>query len=105
MGKLKFVTPLGDVIAEVRRDLSPKTVESILEILPMKYKVIIQRWGEEIFFFLPDSLKTIERENARTELEVGDVAYWPRDPACCIFSEKLHYLREISPWRWSQLIL
>ncbi|MFX1294108.1 MAG: DUF3830 family protein [Promethearchaeota archaeon] len=88
MDKIKFETTLGEIIADLRRNLSPKTVDTILKSLPMKYKVILQRWGEEIFFFLPDSLKEIGYENAKTELEVGDVAFWPRDPACCIFFGK-----------------
>lgn len=82
--KVKFITDIGEIVAELRRDLSPKTVNRLLES-PMEYRVILQVWGEEIFFFLPDSLKDIKYENPKTELERGDVAYWPRDPAICLF--------------------
>ncbi len=88
MSKIKFITPFGDVLAETRGEVAPRTVKSILNFLPMKYPVILQCWGHEIFFFLPDSLKTIGKENSKAELEVGDVAFWPRDPACCIFFGK-----------------
>ena len=85
MPKVKFTTAAGEIIAELRADFAPRTVEAILSFLPMQYEVMLQCWGEEIFFFLPDSLIHIDYENAKTELEIGDVAYWPRDPACCIF--------------------
>ena len=85
MEKVKFITQVGEIIAELRRDLNPRTVDMILEFLPMKYKVPLQVWGEEVFFFLPDSLKKIRYENTNIELEIGDVAFWPRDPACCLF--------------------
>ncbi|NVM31908.1 MAG: DUF3830 family protein [Candidatus Helarchaeota archaeon] len=89
MEKIKFITQFGEIIAELRRDLNPRTVEAILKSLPMN-KVLLQRWGEEIFFFLPDYdfLKALGEENAQTELKIGDVAFWPRDPACCIFFGK-----------------
>ena len=88
MVNVKFNTPFGEIVAELRRDLAPKTVDALLEFLPMKYPVILQCWGAEIFFFLPDSLKVIGKENSKAELEIGDVAFWPRDPACCIFFGK-----------------
>ena len=88
MVKIKFNTPLGKIFGELREDLAPRTVESILNSLPMKYPVILQCWGDEIFFFLPDSLKSIGKENSKAELEIGDIAFWPRDPACCIFFGK-----------------
>jgi hypothetical protein len=86
MTKVKFITHLGEIVAELRAD-APKTVDGIIKSLPMKYDVILQCWGEEIFFFLPDTdlLLNLGYENAKAELEVGDVAFWPRDPACCLF--------------------
>ncbi|MFX0139029.1 MAG: cyclophilin-like fold protein [Candidatus Hodarchaeota archaeon] len=83
--KIKFITKFGEIIAELRKDYNPKTVDAILKYLPMTYKVPVQVWGEEIFFYLQDSLKTIGYENTQIELEIGDVAFWPRDPACCLF--------------------
>jgi len=89
MEKIKFITPLGDIIAELNRDSSPRTVEALLEFLPMKWDVPLRLWGDEVYFYLPDSLKEkIGVENARIELEVWDVAYWSRDPAICLFFGK-----------------
>jgi uncharacterized protein len=89
MPKIKFITPLGEIIAELNQDSSPRTIEALLEFLPMKYTVPLRLWGEEVYFYLPDSLKEkIEAENARLELKVWDVAYWPRDPAICLFFGK-----------------
>ncbi len=88
MTKIKFETPFGELVAELRRDLNPRTVDMILAFLPMKYKVPLQVWGEEVFFYLPDTLKEIGYENTQIELEIGDVAFWPRDPACCLFFGK-----------------
>ncbi|NVM02649.1 MAG: DUF3830 family protein [Candidatus Helarchaeota archaeon] len=86
--KIKFITKLGEIFGELRRDLNPNTVDAILEYLPMTYKVPVQTWGEEVFFYLQDSLKSIGYENTQIELEIGDVAFWPRDPACCLFFGK-----------------
>ena len=85
---IKFVTHFGTIIAELRRNDNPKTVDAILNYIPMKYEVPIQVWGEEVFFYLQDSLKSIGTENTQIELEIGDVAFWPRDPACCLFFGK-----------------
>lgn len=39
-------------------------------------------WGDEIYFSIPVS---VENEDATTDLEVGDLAYWPGGNAFCIF--------------------
>ena len=86
--KIKFITEFGEIIAELKMDLNPKTVEAIYKYLPMTYEVPIRLWGEEVFFYLQDSLKSIGYENTQIELDIGDVAFWPRDPACCLFFGK-----------------
>lgn len=42
-------------------------------------------WGEEIYFGIP-----LEKSNEEptTDIEVGDLAYWPRGQAFCIFFGK-----------------
>ncbi|MHA1263631.1 MAG: cyclophilin-like fold protein [Candidatus Helarchaeota archaeon] len=96
MAKVMFKTAQGEIIAELLENKAPKTVAALLNFLPMKYPVILQRWGEEIFFFLPDSVQ-IDYENAKVELEIGDVAFWPRDPACCIFFGKTPLSKDEKP--------
>ena len=46
----------------------------------------IQRWGDEIYFSIPLHLKL--EKTAKSEVEVGDLAYWPDGPAFCIFYGK-----------------
>jgi len=40
-------------------------------------------WGEEIYFRIP--VKQPEAKDARAEMAVGELAYWPPGNAFCIF--------------------
>ena len=66
-----------EVIAELNRT---KTGEAIWEALPIKSYV--NRWGDEIYFSIPVSLK---EEDAQEVVSVGDLGYWPPGTALCIF--------------------
>jgi hypothetical protein len=57
-----------------------RTAEAIWQALPITGNV--NRWGEEIYFSIPVSL---EPENAREVVTVGDLGYWPPGSAFCIF--------------------
>ena len=57
------------------------TAEKILEALPLESSVNV--WGDEIYFDVPVGLEL--EPDARTEVDVGDLAYWPAGPAFCIF--------------------
>jgi len=59
---------------------NPKTAEAIWAALPIKGNA--NRWGDEIYISIPVDLK---EEKARTEVEVGSIAYWPPGKALCIF--------------------
>ncbi|MHA1267819.1 MAG: cyclophilin-like family protein [Candidatus Helarchaeota archaeon] len=85
--KVRLRTPFGDIIIELKSEWSPRTVKAIWEFLPMKYSVPVQIWGKEFFFYLPDTeeLINVGYENARIRLRKYDVAFWPRDPAICVF--------------------
>lgn len=69
----------GAVEAVTSRE-NPGTVEAIWNALPVKGSV--NRWGDEIYFSLPVKIK---HEQAKTEMEVGSIAYAPRISALCIF--------------------
>jgi hypothetical protein len=71
--------PTGIVEAVVTPE-NPKTAEAIWEALPIKGNA--NRWGDEIYFSVPVSLK---EEKAKAEVEVGSIAYWPPGKALCIF--------------------
>ena len=58
-----------------------ETAEAVLDVLPIE--AVGNRWGEEIYFSIPVSVE--ESQDARAELEVGELAYWPPGSAFCIF--------------------
>lgn len=57
------------------------TARELLKILPVQG--ITQLWGDEIYFTVP--LKSALEHDAREEVEVGELGYWPEGPALCIF--------------------
>jgi len=58
-----------------------ETADRIWEALP--FEVNGTRWGEEIYFEIPVELATAS--DARQEMAVGELAYWPQGHAFCIF--------------------
>jgi hypothetical protein len=61
--------------------LDTPTAKKIMEILPLEGSVNV--WGDEIYFDIP---LTIEQEpDARQDVDVGDLGYWPAGPAFCVF--------------------
>ena len=61
--------------------LATPTGRKIAAALPLEGSVNV--WGDEIYFDIP---LTIEQEpDARQDVEVGDLAYWPAGSAFCIF--------------------
>jgi len=69
----------GSMTAEITSE-NPKTANLVLAAFPIKARA--NRWGEEIYFSTPVDA---EEENARVEVEIGSVAYWPPGKAVCIF--------------------
>ena len=57
------------------------TAEKIYEALP--FESIVNIWGDEIYFNIPVSLD--QAPDARAEVEVGELGYWPVGSAFCIF--------------------
>jgi hypothetical protein len=57
------------------------TAKKILENLPIDGSANV--WGDEIYFTIPLTLE--QESDAREDVEVGDLAYWPAGPAFCIF--------------------
>ena len=61
--------------------LDTPTAKKIMEILPLEGSVNV--WGDEIYFDIP---LTVEQEpDARQDVDVGDLGYWPAGPAFCVF--------------------
>ena len=57
------------------------TARKMMEALPFESSANV--WGDEIYFDIPLSLE--QAPDARADVEVGDLAYWPAGPAFCIF--------------------
>jgi hypothetical protein len=69
-------------LSQVKAELfDTPTGRAIYESLPLQRNV--NRWGEEIYFEVPVHCDL--EENARAEVQEGDLAYWPNMPAFCIF--------------------
>jgi hypothetical protein len=70
-GKVRLPAMLND---------SP-SAEAVWAALPIEARAT--RWGEEIYFEIDVPLE--ESDDARVEMQVGDLAYWPPGSAFCIF--------------------
>ena len=70
-----------EISVELDDSYSPKTVETFLENLPIE--VSIHRWGDELY---TEKTKISEEpENAKINVKLFDVAYWPEGKALCLF--------------------
>ena len=60
---------------------SPNTVHEFIEKLP--FTVELNVWGDEIY--TSKSPVSQSEENAKSPVELNDVAYWPTGKAICLF--------------------
>ncbi len=75
------IPKLETIILELNDENSPKTVKNFVEKLP--FSTGINLWGEEIY--TNETLIDVSEENAKTLVELNDVAYWPTGKAICLF--------------------
>ena len=85
MSRHKLVVEFPEISVHVDLELddrqAPKTVQAILEKLPIKVK--INRWGDELY---TDSMPVkVKEENAKSLVDLMDVAYWPQGQGLCLF--------------------
>jgi hypothetical protein len=85
VGKHKIIVEFPEIDARIDLELddkqAPKTVQAILEKLPIKVK--INRWGDELY---TDSMPLkVKEENAKSLVDLMDVAYWPQGQGLCLF--------------------
>ena len=66
---------------EIDDELAPKTVSYFLKCLPLDVK--INSWGEELY--TDETPVAIGEENAKSLVDLMDVAYWPTGKAICLF--------------------
>ena len=70
-GRLSFEAELFDT----------KTTQMMLREMPLVGNA--NMWGDEIYFPVPFTAEL--EEDAKEEVEVGTIAYWPPSKAFCIF--------------------
>jgi len=79
--KVVFLDIGREISIELDDSRSPKTVQAILENLPIEVK--INRWGDELY---TDKTQIVEKEkDGKRQVNLFDVAYWPEGNALCLF--------------------
>jgi hypothetical protein len=76
----QIVISAGSVRAEAMLSDSP-TAQKVWEALPIEGKANV--WGDEVYFGIP--VEAEQAPDARAEVEVGELGYWPVGKAFCIF--------------------
>ena len=76
----KIIITAGDITVDARLNES-ETAQQICDILPIEGRANV--WGEEIYFSIP--LTLAQAPDAREEMRIGELAYWPQGNAFCIF--------------------
>jgi len=68
---------------EVRATLREGTpsVTALLKAIP--FKSVVHRWGDEVYFDAP--FHSEKETDARADMEIGDVAFWPEGDAVAVF--------------------
>jgi len=75
------IPKLKNIDLELDDTMCPNTVKSFLQNLP--FTLGINLWGEEIY--TNESPINVDEENAKAQVELYDVAYWPSGKAICLF--------------------
>ena len=78
MAKINISAAKVSLAAEL---LDTPTATRIFDALPIEGSANV--WGDEIYFDIPLSLE--QESDARADVAVGDLAYWPAGQAFCIF--------------------
>ena len=69
------------ITLELNETNSPKTVKQFVKNLP--FSLTLNVWGDEIY--TSESPIDVDEENAKSPVELYDVAYWPTGKAICLF--------------------
>lgn len=87
---------VNDIRLEAELGTSATAVK-ILEALP--FEGTVNTWGNEIYFTIP---VTVQQEpDARAEVEIGEIAFWPMGKAFCIFFGPTPVSRDDKPRAYS----
>ena len=80
MAKSIITISVDDITLEAQLN-DTLTAAKILEILPVEGSANV--WGDEIYFDIPLDME--QEADARAEVEVGELGFWPVGSAFCIF--------------------
>lgn len=75
------ISNTSNIILELDDVNSPQTVKQFLSNLP--FTLTLNVWGEEIY--TNASPINVPEENAKSPVNLNDVAYWPTGKAICLF--------------------
>ena len=75
-----IVISAGSVALEAELNDSP-TAQQIWKALPIEG--VANTWGDEIYFEIP--VMAGQESDARADVKVGELGYWPMGHAFCIF--------------------
>ena len=70
----------GSVTVTATLDES-ETADGVWAALPLRS--VASRWGDEVYFTIP--IRLPEAADAREDVQIGELAYWPVGAAFCIF--------------------
>lgn len=76
----KITVTAGTVTLSAELNDTP-TAQAVAEALPVAGEVM--RWGQEVYFETPVVMDA--GADARAEVHVGEIGYWPAGRAVCIF--------------------
>ena len=76
----KITITAGDVSLPAELNDNP-TAQQIWEALPIEGRA--NTWGDEIYFDIP--VVADQEPDARADMDVGELGYWPVGHAFCIF--------------------
>ncbi len=76
----KIIIKSNDITLEAELAGS-ETAEKIWQALP--FSGTVNTWGDEVYFSIPVAPEL--ESGARTQVEVGELAYWPPGRAFCVF--------------------
>ena len=76
----KILIRVGGIIIVAKLDESP-TARAVRAALPLESRVNV--WGQELYFDIPVEMPLAA--DARSDVAVGDVAFWPQGKAMCLF--------------------
>lgn len=92
--KVRFlVEGAGEAVGEIDRSKAPSTVDALFNALPITSEVNVWQ-NKEVYFSV--GINTGE-ENAKENVEVGEIAYWPMGDSLCVFYGKIKPYSKVNP--------